>query len=967
MVSWWAAEGDANDLAGGHHGVLVGDTQFGMGESGMGFVLDGNGDGVILGNTEHLQLQDFSIELWAKRFDTANTSAVTPDAILFGYGSGGFGFGMFDNGNLFLTKVDAGNVFAPTAIKDLSFHHLAVTKAGSQVVFYVDGTAYPGPAYNPGFVFGTPAGIGLRGDNLNNSFLGVIDEVAVYNRALSSNEIQAIYLARSAGKCTQSVPIIVKQPSGSNAITGDTIRFEALAAGSPPLYYQWWFNETNQIIGATDATLVLTDIQFSQEGVYSVVVSNPFGVTNSSGAIMTVTAPVCAVPPDSIVGWWRAEGNPYDQESGIHGTPAGNTGYAPGNTGSGFVFDGSGDAIRLGNPPLLRIQTFTIEGWIRRASTNQSSLVTSDAVLFGFGAGGYSFGMFGSGNLFLARTGVGNVSVPTAIQDLKFHHLAVTKSGTTVVFYVDGVPHPAPFFSHAFTFTSELAIGARGDNLNNSFLGQIDEISVYSRALSGAEITAIYNSRTAGKCVIDGPPEITTHPSNRTVLAGQAATFSVVARGTPMLWYQWRVNGQELPLATNNFLALDNVQPSDAGDYSVAVSNLFGSVTSSVARLDVNLVAVYGNGQSLTKLLHSFAGPVTIELQNVYTSGLIFFTLDGSEPTFMSTHYTEPFVLTESAILRVIGYSPDFFQARLTGPILIEIVPTYTLTATNTGGGGLVTLDPPGGLYLSNTFVNVTAVPDPGWVFLHWLGDSDGGDAVVSIPVTRDKRLQAVFGTTLSTTVAGGGDVWMYPPGGVYPFGTTVRLTAVPQPGSYFGIWGNAASGNINPLHFEIKNPNPTISSLFAPLAGGQAALTLIPSGNGNVTINPRANVFTTGQSITLTATPELGQEFLGWSGDAEGAENPIQLVMNQSKTIHAHFTAKPSLLLRAALDGMTPDGFRFVVSGNISERYQVDYTDDLVSWTNLSVVTNAWGIIQIIDTAANSPNRFYRGLLLPD
>src|SRR5437763_6154968 len=46
-----------------------------------------------------------------------------------------------------------------------------------------------------------PKKLFARGDNLANSFLGAIDEVAVFNRALSAGEIRAIYNAGSAGKC----------------------------------------------------------------------------------------------------------------------------------------------------------------------------------------------------------------------------------------------------------------------------------------------------------------------------------------------------------------------------------------------------------------------------------------------------------------------------------------------------------------------------------------------------------------------------------------------------------------------------------------------------------------------------------------------------------------------------------------------------------------------------------------------
>src|SRR5207247_2272449 len=138
--------------------------------------------------------------------------------------------------------------------------------------------------------------------------------------------------------------------------------------------------------------------------------------------------------------------------------------------------------------------------------------------------------------------------------------------------------------------------------------------------------------------------------------------------------------------------------------------------------------------------------------------------------------------------------------------------------------------------------VTLTATPAGGWVFLQWLGDTAGTNPTNSVVMTRNKSVQALFGTTLSTTAAGGGSVVLNPPGGLYPYGTTIQVSAIPQPGKFFGIWGNAASGNVNPLSFVLTNANPTVSSLFASLNSGQVALAVVPVGHGQVLLSPRSN-----------------------------------------------------------------------------------------------------------------------------
>jgi len=225
------------------------------------------------------------------------------------------------------------------------------------------------------------------------------------------------------------------------------------------------------------------------------------------------------------------------------------------------------------------------------------------------------------------------------------------------------------------------------------------------------------------------------------------------------------------------------------------------------------------------------------------------------------------------------------------------------------------------------------------------------------------KTSTSVFATTLSTTVAGNGQV--LPARGVYPYGSVVRLSAIPQPGNYFGVWGNAASGNSNPLYFPVTNANPTVSSLFAALPQGQSALTVLINGPGSINVNPPGNVFATNQSVTLTATPYAGQGFINWSGDASGTENPLTVAMSQSRVITANFTNWPVLV--ANQQSFTPEGFRFSLLSGPGLTYQVQGSTNLSSWVNLGTVTNATGETQFTDPAGtNLPLRFYRATSWP-
>jgi hypothetical protein len=188
-------------------------------------------------------------------------------------------------------------------------------------------------------------------------------------------------------------------------------------------------------------------------------------------------------------------------------------------------------------------------------------------------------------------------------------------------------------------------------------------------------------------------------------------------------------------------------------------------------------------------------------------------------------------------------------------------------------------------------------------------------------------------------------------------------LTGAPQAGNYFGAWGNAASGNTNPLYFNITTPNPTVSSIFGALSAGQAALTVMINGSGRVNANPRANVYGTSQTVTLTAMPDAGQTFLNWSGDASGTLNPLSVLMSQSKVITANFSSHPALRVsQAGLEGLTADGFRFTLLSDPQMIWQILGSSNLSPWQYLGTVTNVEGQVQFTDPGAVSlPNRFYK------
>lgn len=476
---------------------------------------------------------------------------------------------------------------------------------------------------------------------------------------------------------------------------------------------------------------------------------------------------------------------------------------------------------------------------------------------------------------------------------------------------------------------------------------------------------ASFSDGSIARIAGDAPPQlptISTAPQSQTVFLGDSVSLSVSASGTPPLRYAWRLNGTNFPGATGAALSLSNATPSLAGLYSVVVTNVAGAVTSAPALLRVKSVALYADGQLLTNGTYLFTNPPTLTVRSAFTNGSAFYTLDGAAPSFASTFFSGPFTLSQSATVRAIGYSADFLQSEEADAVNAIVLVRHSLSVSASGGGS-VSLEPPGGSYLSTNTVTASAVPSPGWSLLYWLGDAAGTNPAVSVSMERDKAIRAVFGTTLSTTVAGNGQVLLDPPGGVYPYGAVVRLTAVPQPGNYFGFWGDAATGNTNPLGFTISSANPAVSSVFGATPAGQAALTVLVSGHGRVNVNPSANAYSLGQPVTLTAVADQGQSFLSWSGDASGTQNPLATSMTQSKVITANFTSRPRLRVdRPGLEGFTTGGFRLTLISDPQSAYEILSSTNFSAWEGVGRVTNTFGEVQLTDpTAADFPFKFYK------
>jgi hypothetical protein len=111
-------------------------------------------------------------------------------------------------------------------------------------------------------------------------------------------------------------------------------------------------------------------------------------------------------------------------------------------------------------------------------------------------------------------------------------------------------------------------------------------------AQAGSYFVIITNSvgsvtSAVAQVVVLVPPAITSQPTNQSVVVGATVHFQVVASGTTPLSYQWFRGGSLLSGATSDLLTLTNIQPGQAGAYSVTITNTAGKITSGAAQLTV--------------------------------------------------------------------------------------------------------------------------------------------------------------------------------------------------------------------------------------------------------------------------------------------------------------------------------------------------------------------------------------------
>ncbi len=307
LVGWWPGEENADDLAGVNSGLLQGGATARVpGRVGQAFSFDGTSGSVRIPDSPELRPAELTVEAWVlfSALDSPGAGGSPPGQqyLVFKQNSR---INTFEGYSLGKSRTANGDVFSfvvasasgqalslrsTTLVTTGVWYHVAGERGSNFTRLYVNGqlesqtnVSFP-QDYGTNALFFGSSGQSYWDHKLN----GLLDEVALYNLALSGEEVAALYAAGAAGKCQEAAVAIY--PQNLTTLTGSNATFTAAASG-PALSYQWFFNETNALPGATNSVLTLPNLSLSQSGSYSILVSNFAGEVLSQPAVLEV-APV---------------------------------------------------------------------------------------------------------------------------------------------------------------------------------------------------------------------------------------------------------------------------------------------------------------------------------------------------------------------------------------------------------------------------------------------------------------------------------------------------------------------------------------------------------------------------------------------------------------------------------------------------------------------------------------------------
>jgi hypothetical protein len=431
----------------------------------------------------------------------------------------------------------------PSSVAPLldQWEHWAIVYDGTNLTLYLNADQGPQggvsstpvtlPLAFPGYTGAILIGSELD-QNTNVTWNGMLDDVAVFAGALTQSQIATV-MSGDFSSFLGGPPGLVSQPQNQTEPQGTSATFSVATDGLAPFQYQWYLNGANKLSSAsnptvTNATLVLTNLQFSQSGVYSVVVSNSVGSVTSQPATLIVYD----ATHTTLLGLWRfneTAGTSILDSSGLgnNGTLMGENGdvpgLVPGQPGFGSALSITNDGTDYAyvkipaNDSLMIGQTatnpWTITAWAFEDSDGTGDfvanygriLVIDDGTAFQLESGSteYSDPQMYTWQRPTGPWQIGWGAYPSSVAPLldQWEHWAVVYDGTNLTLYRNGntgpnggvasQPATGPMggylgYQDGILIGSELAATA-----DRTWNGLLDDVAVFNIALSQSQIQTV--------------------------------------------------------------------------------------------------------------------------------------------------------------------------------------------------------------------------------------------------------------------------------------------------------------------------------------------------------------------------------------------------------------------------------------------------------------------------------------------
>ncbi len=429
------------------------------------------------------------------------------------------------------------------------------------------------------------------------------------------------------------------------------------------------------------------------------------------------------------------------------------------------------------------------------------------------------------------------------------------------------------------------------------------------------------------------PPTISVQPASQSSSPGASVTFSVTATGTAPLIYQWRKNGSSISNANADSYTIASVSSGDAGNYSCYVSNTAGDATSQVAVLAVNGTldppVVDSDSDGLDDTVETNTGVYVSPSDTGTNPGAADSDGDGVADGLEVKEKTSPVDATKfnSFSKGMLAYWPFNGNAK---------------DETGRGNNGIPTdvvaipdrLSKPSAAFqfngTSSTIrvpTSITAGKDLTFSFWGKYSPASSLQSVISRDSWHNGYLHCgVSATNLSLAVAADN-----PQGySIEPYGhgqwsnedwnhvvfvrsaidTNYRIyvngaligqqdqTYLHSPSSIaplqIGAWVSLNGllerffeGSLDDLRIYDRALSQDEVEALNHAERGQAIVTVAATSNGSIT---GSGEYDPGTPATLTAVPNPGYRFIGWTGDVSGTENPLTITMDADKTLGATF-----------------------------------------------------------------------------